>query len=68
MAINPATDCETPSPSDWARMNCRQLEAFATRGNREQKAALIDWGYSGLPAWHFEELYFLATGEEWIQD
>jgi hypothetical protein len=68
MTINPATDCETPSPSDWARMNRRQLEVFASKGNPEQKTALIDWGYAGLPAWFFEELFFLATGEEWTQD
>ena len=63
--INPATDCTIPGPADWQRMNRRQLETFATKGSPEQKASLTDWAYSGLPAWFFEDLYFLSYGEEW---
>jgi len=49
-------------------MDRRNLERFATYGSQQQKDSLIDWGYSGLPAFLFEELFFLATGEEWQQD
>ena len=67
--INPAVDCKQDlGPSDWRAMDHRNLERFATYGSQQQKDSLIDWGYSGLPAFFFEELYFLATGEEWQQD
>lgn len=67
--INVATDCQQDlSPSDWDKMSRWQLELFATDGSPQQKASLTSWGYSGLPAWFFEELYFLAHGEEWQQD
>jgi hypothetical protein len=67
--INPATDCRSDlSPSDLQRMNRWQLEMFAQHGNNKQKQSLIDWGYSGLPAWQFEYLYEMATGEPWQQD
>ena len=67
--INVSTDCTSDlSPSDWRKMNRWQLELFAREGNAQQKASLTDWGYSGMPAWQFEELYFLAYGEEWQQD
>ena len=46
-------------------MNRRQLEAFAAHGSQQQKDSLIDWGYSGLPAFFFEDLFFMATGQEW---
>ena len=64
--INPATDCQQDlGPSDWRRMNRMQLEFFATHGSQQQKDSLIDWGYSGLPAFFFEDLFFMATGQEW---
>jgi hypothetical protein len=67
--INPATDCHSDlSPSDLSRMTRYQLETFAQHGNDKQKQCLIDWGYSGLPAWQFEYLYEMATGEPWQQD
>jgi hypothetical protein len=51
--INVATDCTSDlGPSDWRKMNRWQLELFAREGNAQQ----------------FEELYFLAYGEEWQQD
>ena len=67
--INPAIDCRQDlGPADWKRMNRMQLELFAGHGSQQQKDSLIDWGYSGLPAFFFEELFFLATGQEWQQD
>lgn len=67
--INPATDCKQDlSPSDLRKMSRYSLEQFASRGSQQQRAALIDWGYSELPAFFFEHLYWLATGEEWQQD
>jgi hypothetical protein len=67
--INVAIDCRSDlGPADWQRMNRWQLEQFARHGNHQQKESLTDWGYSGIPAWQFEELYFLAYGEEWQQD
>jgi hypothetical protein len=67
--INVATDCIADlGPSDWRKMNRWQLELFAREGTAQQKASLTDWGYSGMPAWQFEELYFSAYGEEWQQD
>ena len=29
--IDPALDCTTPGPDDWARMSRRAIERFATR-------------------------------------
>jgi hypothetical protein len=67
--INPATDCRQDlGPSDWQRMNRQNLERFASHGSQQQKDSLIDWAYSGLPAFFFEELFFLATGQEWRED
>ena len=70
--INPASDCTTPGPDDWARMSRRSIERFATAGNAEQRASLLawvlDWGYSNLAWFVFEEYYQLATGEAWAQD
>ena len=70
--INPASDCTTPGPDDWARMSRRSIERFATAGNADQRASLLawvlDWGYSHLAWFVFEEYYQLATGEAWAQD
>lgn len=66
--INIETDLLPLSPSVLQKMTRPNLERIAIEGNVEQKSCLIDWGYSGLPAFHFEELYFLATGQEWQQD
>ena len=70
--INPASDCTTPGPADWARMSRRAIERFATAGNADQRASLLDWlldwGYSNLAWFVFEEYYQLATGEPWAQD
>jgi hypothetical protein len=66
--IDVATDCDVPAPSDFSKMHNWQLEMFASKGTPEQKDALIDWGYSGCPAWQFEHLYFLATGNEWNEE
>jgi hypothetical protein len=67
--INPATDCRQDlGPSDWEQMNRFSLERFASHGSQQQKDSLIDWAYSGLPAFFFEELFFLATGQEWRED
>lgn len=67
--INVSTDCRQDlGPSDWRKMNRWQLEKFATDGSPQQRASLLDWSYSGLPAWFFEHLHFLATGEEWQED
>ena len=69
--INPALDCTTPSPDDWARMSRRSIERFATAGNADQRASLLAWvlayGYSHLAWFVFEEYYQLATGEAWAQ-
>jgi hypothetical protein len=69
--INPATDCTTPGPDDWRRMSRRSIERFATAGNAEQRASLLvwilDWGYSHLAWFVFEEYYELVTGEPWAQ-
>ena len=69
--INPASDCTTPGPADWARMSRRSIERFATAGNADQRASLLawvlDWGYSNLAWFVFEEYYQLATGEPWAQ-
>ena len=70
--INPATDCTTPGPNDWARMSRRSIERFATAGNVDQRASLLawllDWGYSHLAWFVFEDYYELVTGESWTQD
>jgi len=67
--INVAIDCHSDlSPSDWQRMDRWQLEEFAKNGNFQQKTSLIDWGYAGLPAWQFEDLYLMAYGQEWVQE
>jgi hypothetical protein len=70
--INPATDCTTPGPDDWRRMSRRSIERFATAGNADQRASLLtwvlDWGYSNLTFYVFEEYYELVTGEPWQQD
>lgn len=58
----------TPGPSEWRKMDWNGMLNFATHGNEQQKDSLVDFGYSGLPAWMFEELYFLAKGEEWKCD
>lgn len=66
--INIQTDLLPLSPSILKTMSSSNLERIAKEGTKEQKDCLIDWGYSGLPAWHFEHLYLLATGEEWCTD
>lgn len=67
--INVATDCRSDlGPSDFMKMDRWQLEAFAQHGNDQQKQSLIDFGYSGLPAWQFEYLYEMATGQPWPED
>lgn len=63
--INIQTDLLPLTPSILKKMSRHQLERIATEGTKEQKDCLIDWGYSGLPAWFFEELFFMATGKEW---
>ena len=69
--INPASDCTTPGPDDWARMSRRAIQRFATAGNADQRASLLDWvldyGYSNLAFFVFEEYYELTTGEPWAQ-
>jgi hypothetical protein len=65
-AVNVATDCRQQlTPAALVRMGRYQLEQIATDGTDEQKTCLLDWAYSGIPAWFFEHLHFLATGEEW---
>lgn len=66
--INIQTDLLPLSPSVLSTMSRSNLERIANEGTNQQKDCLIDWGYSALPAWFFEELFFLATGTEWIQD
>ena len=66
--INIQTDLLPLTSESLASMSCSNLERIACEGTHEQKRQLIDWGYSGLPAWHFEDLYLMATGEEWQQD
>ena len=51
------------SKCNWATL-CR----IANEGTIEQQDCLIHWGYAGIPAWQFEELYFMAKGEEWQQN
>jgi len=69
--INPALDCTTPGPDDWRRMSRRAIQRFATAGNADQRASLLawilDWGYSNLAWFAFEEYYELVTGEPWAQ-
>ena len=71
--INIQTDLLPLSPSSlikiWCSTNGRHtLERIATEGTQQQKDSLIDWGYSNLPAWFLEDLYFMATGKEWQED
>ena len=67
--INPSIDCEQNlGPTDWRRMNRWQLEMFARHGSNQQKDSLIAYGYSGLPAFMFEELYYIATGQPWLTE
>ena len=66
--MNIQTDLLPLSPSVLQKMSCSNLELIAREGTKEQKDCLLDWGYGGLPAFLFEELFFLATGEEWEQD
>lgn len=66
--INIQTDLLPLSPTVLSKMSRSNLERIAKEGTKEQKDCLIDWGYSGLPAFFFEDLYFLATGTEWEQD
>jgi hypothetical protein len=66
--INIQTDLLPLSPTVLSKMSRSNLERIATEGTKEQKDALIDWGYANIPAWFFEELFFIATGEEWQQD
>lgn len=63
--INIQTDLLPLTPTVLKKMGRHQLERIAMEGTSEQKDCLIDWGYSGLPAWFFEELFFMATGKEW---
>lgn len=65
---NPIANYPTPGPSEWRKMSWSKMLAFATHGNEQQKDSLTDFAYSGLPAWMFEELYFLAKGQEWKCD
>jgi hypothetical protein len=66
--INIQTDLLPLSPSVLSKMSRSNLERIAKEGTTEQKDSLIAWGYSGLPAFFFEDLYFMATGQEWEQD
>lgn len=66
--IDIQTDLLPLSPSALSKMSRWQLERIADEGTTEQKDNLIDWGYSNLPAWLFEELYFISTGKEWQED
>jgi len=66
--INIQTDLLPLSPSVLSTMSRSNLERIAKEGTTEQKDSLIAWGYSGLPAFFFEDLYFMATGQEWEQD
>ena len=54
---------ESLSKSSWSA-----LVRIAQEGSAQQQDCLIDWGYSSIPAWQFEELFFLAKGEEWEQE
>jgi hypothetical protein len=66
--INIQNDLLPLSPTVLNKMSRSNLERIAVEGTKEQKDCLIDWAYSGLPAWFFEDLFFLATGTEWSQD
>ena len=65
--INIQTDV-TVSPEMLTKCNWQTLRRIATEGTVAQQDCLIDWGYASIPAWMFEELFFLAKGEEWQQD
>ena len=64
--INIQTDV-TVTPSMLSKCNWQTLCRIAKEGTEEQQDCLIAWGYSGIPAWQFEDLYFMAKGEEWSQ-
>ena len=66
--INIQTDLLPLTPTILSKMSRSNLERIAMEGTKDQKDSLIDWGYSGLPAFFFEELFFLATGTEWEED
>jgi hypothetical protein len=61
--INIQTDLLSLSPSVLSKMSRSNLERIAIEGTTEQKDSLIAWG-----AFFFEDLYFMATGQEWEQD
>jgi len=65
--VNIQTDVVV-TPETLRLMSRWELQAIAEDGNQEQKDCLIHWGYASIPAWHFEHLYLVATGEEWWQD
>jgi hypothetical protein len=52
-------------------MSRRAIGRFATAGNADQRASLLAWvldyGYSNLAWFVFEEYYELVTGEPWAQ-
>ena len=66
--INIKTDLLPLTSDSFSKMSRHVLERVATEGTAEQKQQLIDWGYSNLAAFFFEDLYFMATGQEWEQD
>jgi hypothetical protein len=66
--INIQTDLLPLTSDSLSKMNRQTLERVAIEGTAEQKQQLIDWGYSKLPAYFFEDLYLMATGQEWEQD
>lgn len=67
MTINIQTDVNV-SPAMLSKCSWKVLVRIAREGSKEQQDCLIDWGYAGIPAWQFEELFFIAKGEEWQQD
>lgn len=56
----------TPASLNKSSLNC--LFRIAKEGTEEQKQTLLDWAYSSTSAIVHEELFFAATGEEWIID
>jgi hypothetical protein len=50
-----------------SKCNWQTLCRIAKEGTEEQQDCLIAWGYSGIPAWQFEDLFYMAKGEEWNQ-
>ena len=65
--INIQTDMNV-TPESLSKSSWKCLVRIAQEGTEQQQETLIDWGYRSIPAWQFEELYFLAKGEEWEQD